>query len=82
VCAAYLCVVWDRISSFVWVPLLVAANALLISLQMPGSALTLVGIALVAFAIRQWGDTLPPAKKDFAHGVWHILTAHALLAAA
>jgi len=78
-CAAALCVAWKQVSSFVWVPALVAANTLLIALQSPGSALTLVVIALVAFALRQWGDTLSPGGKDVAHGFWHLLTAHALL---
>lgn len=78
VCAAALIVGHERLSSFTWVPALVAANVVLIALRDPGLAVAVAIVGAVAYAVRQAAEK---EDSDAGHGIWHVLTALALGAA-
>jgi hypothetical protein len=76
--ALALVVAWQRLDSFVMVPVLTAFVLLLIGVQVPLKGVTLALLGGAAFAIRQLAERAGGQTEDVGHGVWHVLTATAL----
>lgn len=80
--ALALVVAWQRIDSFVMVPVLTVFALILVGVQAPLKGLTLALLGAAAFVIRQLAEGQGGRTEDWGHGVWHILTATALYLAA
>ena len=67
-----LAAIWDKLNSFVVVPLLVVCALIPVWAKEPGAAILLACLYIFFVLVRQWAEGKSPRIKDPVHGwAWH-----------